>query len=150
MGRASLRSTHGDPKMSTCWSRSAIPAWGCLQTRPTRSSMLSLPPSLMGRAWGYPLATPSFKRMVDACGLATTLRAAQVLISLYPLNSRHMNEAWRPSHGFGMLHKQITSELGTSEITVTIHPEDGPEFYASEMRKLLDPLLFTPERSIML
>jgi FixJ family two-component response regulator len=58
----------------------------------------------------------------------------------------------------GMLHKQVTSELGTSETTVKIHREDGSEFYGSasetplldEMRKLLDPLLFTPERSIKL
>ena len=58
----------------------------------------------------------------------------------------------------GMLHKQVTSELGTSEITVKIHREDGSEFYGSvseapladEMGKLLDLLLFTPERSIML
>jgi hypothetical protein len=53
---------------------------------------------------------------------------------------------------------QITSALGTSEIGMTIHREAVPEFYASfsgapsedEMMKLLDPLLFTPERSIML
>ncbi len=58
----------------------------------------------------------------------------------------------------GMLHKQMTSELGTSEITVKIHSEDGSEFYGSvsgaplrdEMGRLLDLLLFTPERSIML
>ncbi len=31
----------------------------------------------------------------------------------------------------GMLHKQMTSELGTSEITVKIHREDGSEFYGS-------------------
>jgi hypothetical protein len=57
-----------------------------------------------------------------------------------------------------MLHMQITSALGTSEIGMTIHREAVPEFYASfsgapsedEMMKLLDPLLFTPERSIML
>ena len=58
----------------------------------------------------------------------------------------------------GMLHKQMTSEFGTSETTVKVHREDGPEFYRSvpeaplldEMGKLLDLLLFTPEKSIML
>ena len=57
-----------------------------------------------------------------------------------------------------MLHKQMTSELGTSEITVKIHREDGSEFYGSvsraplrdEMGMSLDLLLFTPERLIML
>jgi FixJ family two-component response regulator len=29
----------------------------------------------------------------------------------------------------GMLHEQVTSELGTSEITVKVHREDGSEFY---------------------
>jgi len=58
----------------------------------------------------------------------------------------------------GMLQKQMTSELGTSEITVKTHRQDGSEFYGSvseaplldEMGKLLDLLLLTPERSIML
>ena len=31
----------------------------------------------------------------------------------------------------GMLHKQMTSELETREITVKIHREDGSEFYGS-------------------
>jgi FixJ family two-component response regulator len=31
----------------------------------------------------------------------------------------------------GMLRKQMTSELGTSEITVKVHREDGSEFYRS-------------------
>ncbi len=58
----------------------------------------------------------------------------------------------------GMLHKQMTSKLRTSEITVKVHRGDGSGFYGSvseapladEMGKLLDLLLFTPERSIML
>jgi hypothetical protein len=52
----------------------------------------------------------------------------------------------------------MTSEPGTSEITVKVHHEDGSEFYGSvpevslleEIGKLLDLLLFTPERSIIL
>jgi FixJ family two-component response regulator len=31
----------------------------------------------------------------------------------------------------GMLQEQVTSELGTSEITVKVHREDGSEFYGS-------------------
>jgi FixJ family two-component response regulator len=31
----------------------------------------------------------------------------------------------------GMLHKQMTSEFGTSETTVKVHREDGSEFYGS-------------------
>jgi hypothetical protein len=52
----------------------------------------------------------------------------------------------------------VLSMLRTSEIIVKIHREDGSEFYGSvsetplldEMRKLLDLLLFTPDRSIKL
>jgi hypothetical protein len=68
-----------------------------------------------------------------------------------------MNHANAPTV-LGMLHKQITSELGTSEITVKILREGGSEFYGSVARaplrdgmgKLLDLVLFTPERLIML
>jgi len=32
---------------------------------------------------------------------------------------------------FGMLHEQMTSALGISEIAVKVHREDGSEFYGS-------------------
>jgi hypothetical protein len=38
-----------------------------------------------------------------------------------------MNPADAPTV-LGMLHKQMTSDLGTSEITAKIHHEDGSEF----------------------
>jgi hypothetical protein len=84
--------------------------------------------------------------MAGACGLPTTLHAAQGFILRYPSKSMVL----------GMLHKQITSELGTSEITVKAHREGISGFCGGvpeaplldEMGKLLDLLLFTPERSL--
>jgi hypothetical protein len=41
-----------------------------------------------------------------------------------------MNPAGSPAV-LGMLHMQMTSEFGTSEITVKIHRQDGAELYGS-------------------
>jgi signal transduction histidine kinase len=41
-----------------------------------------------GPAWACPSATPSLSRMAGACGLPTTLRAAQIFISLCPPKPR--------------------------------------------------------------
>jgi hypothetical protein len=69
-----------------------------------------------------------------------------------------MNPAGAPTV-LGMSHKRMAADLGTSEVTVKIHGQEGSElFYGSisgaplrdEMGKPLDLLLFTPERSIML
>jgi hypothetical protein len=40
-------------------------------------------------AWDFGSAAPSLNRMAAACGLPTTLRAAQVFTSPYPLGVRH-------------------------------------------------------------
>ena len=55
--------------------------------------MRSLLQSLMGPVWDCPSAAPSLNRIAAACGLLTTLRAAQVFTSVYPPKSRHMTDA---------------------------------------------------------
>src|SRR5260370_41221279 len=60
--------------------------------------MPSLPRSRMAPVWVCPSAAPSLNSITAACGLPTTLRAAQVFTSLYPPKSRHMNDASRRSH----------------------------------------------------
>ena len=52
----------------------------------------------MGPAWDSASAAPSSNRMVAACGLLTTPRAAQVFVSPYPPKPRQMNEARRRPH----------------------------------------------------
>ena len=96
---ANSPSSLGERKTSNLWCPSAIPAWGC-PCRRTRSSMRSLPRSFMGPVWDCPSAAPSLNRIAAACGLPTTLPAAQVFTSFYPPKSRHMNDA--PSRVCGM------------------------------------------------
>ena len=68
------------------------PGWVCPCSGPTRSSRRSLPRSLKGPAWACPSATPSLNRMAGACGLPTTLRAAQVFIhSAHQSRGKGMN-----------------------------------------------------------
>jgi len=55
----------------------------------TKSSMPSLLRSLMAPVWVYPSAVRSLNRIAAACGLLTTLRAAQVFTSFYPPKSKH-------------------------------------------------------------
>src|SRR6266851_9285122 len=93
MGRANSPSSRSELKTSNLWCPSAIPAWGCPRSRQTRSSMRSLPRSFMGPVWDCPSAAPSLNRIAAACGLPTTLRAAQVFTSFYPPKSRQMNDA---------------------------------------------------------
>src|SRR5713101_9651455 len=92
MGRANSPSSRSERKTSSLWCPSAIPAGGCPRSRRTRSLMRSLPRSCMGPAWDCPSAAPSLNRIAVACGLPTTLRAAQVFTSFYPPQSRHMND----------------------------------------------------------
>src|SRR6266850_6497972 len=91
MGGASSPSSRSERKTSNLWCPSAIPAWGC-PCRRKRSSMRSLLRSFMGPVWDCPSAAPSLNRIAAACGLPTTLRAAQVFTSFYPPKSRHMND----------------------------------------------------------
>ena len=72
---------------SLLW-RSAIPAWGFHRSRRTRSLMRSLSPRLTARAWDCGLAAPLLNRTAAACGLPTTLRAAQLFNSPCPPRSR--------------------------------------------------------------
>ncbi len=51
--------------------------------------MRSLPPRLTARAWACGSAAPSLNRTGAACGLLTTLRAAQDFVSLYLPATRH-------------------------------------------------------------
>jgi len=74
--------------MSNLWCRSAIRASGCLRSRRTKSSMPSLPPNLMTPAWDFTSADLSWNRTAAACGLPTTLHAAQGFISPYPARAR--------------------------------------------------------------
>src|SRR5882724_1779677 len=92
MGRASSPSSRSERKTSNLWCPSAIPAWGC-PCRRKRSSMRFLLRSFMGPVWDCPSAAPSLNRIAAACGLPTTLRAAQVFTSFYPPKLRHMNDA---------------------------------------------------------
>ena len=52
--------------------------------------MLSLPPSRMAPEWDSASAARLSNRMVAACGLPTTLRAAQVFVSPYPPKPRQL------------------------------------------------------------
>src|ERR1700730_13316718 len=92
MGRASSPSSRGERKTSNLWCPSAILAQGCPRSRRTRSSMRSLPRRFMGPVWDCPSAAPSLNRIAAACGLPTTLHAAQVFTSFYPPKSRSMND----------------------------------------------------------
>src|SRR5712671_3437879 len=92
MGRASSPSSRSE-RITNLWCPSAIPAWGCPRSRRTRSSMRSLPRSLMGPVWDCPSAAPSLNRIAADYGLSTTLRAAQVFTSFYPTKLSHMNDA---------------------------------------------------------
>src|SRR5882757_1155889 len=51
--------------------------------------MRSLPPRLTARAWACGSAAPSLNRTGAACGLLTTLRAAQDFVSHYLPATRH-------------------------------------------------------------
>src|ERR1700722_924341 len=75
-----------------CCCRAAIPAWDSCGTRRMRSLTPSLPPRLTAPAWDFASAARLSNRMVAACGLPTTLRAAQVFVSLCPPKPRHMND----------------------------------------------------------
>ena len=74
-------------------------AWDCPHSRRNRSSMPSLLPSRTGPAWDFASAAPSSNRMVAACGLPTTSRAAQSFVSPYPPKPRRVNDARGRSHG---------------------------------------------------
>src|ERR1700704_3566252 len=97
MGRVSSLSRRSERTPSVCWCRSAIPASACPLGRQTRSSMRSLRRSLRAPGWACPSAAPSWNRMAAACGPATTRRAAPVFISLFPPQSRHMNDPGAPT-----------------------------------------------------
>src|ERR1700676_579686 len=58
--------------------------------------MRSLPPSLTAPAWDFASAAPSSNRMVAACGLSTSPRAAQAFVLPYPPGARHLNDTRRP------------------------------------------------------
>src|SRR5580693_1360658 len=55
-----------------------------------RSLTPSLPPRLTAPAWDFASAARLSNRMVAACGLPTTLHAAQVFVSPYPPKPRQM------------------------------------------------------------
>ncbi len=63
----------------------------------TTNSRRSLPPSLTARVWDSRSAGRLSSRMVAACGLTTTHRAAPVFVSPCPLKSRPRNEPRRCS-----------------------------------------------------
>src|SRR6201987_4294355 len=77
--------------MNCCY-RSATRAWDFPGTRQIRSLTPSLLPRLMAPAWDFASAARLSNRMVAACGLPTTLRAAQVFASPYPPKPRQMND----------------------------------------------------------
>src|SRR6267143_110474 len=90
MGRASSPSSRSERKTSNFRYASAIPARGYPRSRQIRSLMPSLRPNSTAPEWGFASADPSLSRMAAACGLPTTLRAAQVFTLLYPPKSTHM------------------------------------------------------------
>src|SRR6266481_1947331 len=55
--------------------------------------MRSIPRSFMGPVWDYPSAAPLSNRIAAACGLPTTLRAAQVFTSSCLPKLRQVNDA---------------------------------------------------------
>src|SRR5260370_38133273 len=63
-----------------------------------------------GREWGFASAGQSLNRMAVACGLPTTLRAAQVFISLYLRKTRQRNEPRRRCQG--SRHAALKSAFG--------------------------------------
>ena len=71
---------------------SATRAWDCTGTRQTRSLTPSLAPRITAPAWDFASAAQLSNRMVAACGLLTTLRAAQVFVSPYPPKPWQMND----------------------------------------------------------
>src|ERR1700722_6017122 len=68
--------------MVNCWSRSAIPAWGCPRKRPSRSLTRSLPPSPKAPGWDYLSAAPLSSRTKAVCGPRRTTDGVQRSISL--------------------------------------------------------------------
>src|SRR5260221_2182561 len=60
--------------------------------RPPRSTLFPYT-TLFRSVWDCPSAAPSSNRIAAACGLPTTLRAAQVFTSFCPPKSRHKNDA---------------------------------------------------------
>ena len=54
--------------------------------------MRSSPLSLKAAAWGFASAVPSLNRMVAACGLPPTLRAAPTFISPYRPTVRYIHD----------------------------------------------------------
>src|SRR6266478_396269 len=90
MSRVSYSSSRSQPKTTNCCCRSAIPAWDCPGTRQIRSLTPSLPPRLTAPAWDFASAARLSNRMVAACGLPTTLHAAQVFVSPYPPEPKQM------------------------------------------------------------
>src|SRR5229473_5327026 len=94
MTRASSPSSRSERKTRKLWCPSLIAAWGCPHSRRSRSSMPSLLPSPTGPAWDFASAAPSSNRMVAACGLPTTHRAAQAFLSPYPPKPGHIHDTW--------------------------------------------------------
>src|SRR6202045_733668 len=91
MGRVSLPSARSRRRMTNSWCRLVIREWGSPGSRPIKSSIPSLLRNLTAPGWGFASADPSWNHMAAVCGLPTTLRVAQVFISPFPPNSRHMN-----------------------------------------------------------
>src|SRR5260370_24649996 len=72
--------------------------------------MRSSQPSLTVPAWYCGAGAASLNRMAAACGLPTTLRAAQVFISLYLRKTRQRNEPRRRCQG--SRHAALKSAFG--------------------------------------
>src|ERR1700757_3391963 len=77
-----------------CCCRSAIPAWDCPGPRQMRSLTPSLLPRLTAQAWDFASAARLSNRMVAACGLPTTLRAAQGFVSPYLPKQKYLAQSW--------------------------------------------------------
>src|ERR1700681_3924233 len=123
---------------SNSWCPSAIPAWGCPCSRRTRSSTRSLPRSFTGPAWDCPSAAPSLNRIAAACGLPTTLRAAQVFTSCCLPTLERQPERSEPAVRYVPHGVEAESENDCGEKAET--PVDVPCEQVGEKERLERPV----------
>jgi hypothetical protein len=118
MGCANSSSSRKAARIVRCSSQSAIPAWGFHRSRRTRSLMHSLPLNLTVRAWAWDCgsAAPSLNRTGAACGLLTTLRAAQGFVSHYLPAARNATQLCR------QIVRSLAAVTPTSRLVESIGP----------------------------